>query len=88
MNKLITFLLWLAPAVCCADMSCHLHPPDVNQRNEQSRRLIGPFATQQQCENENELRYHLRGRCHCSFANSRPFMPDFSEPERGRNSLP
>ena len=73
MNKVITTWLWLIPAFAYADITCHLHPRGMNTQNEQSPRLIGPFANQQQCEKENERIYQLKGRCHCSFTN--PGLP-------------
>jgi hypothetical protein len=74
-GQLLLIMLWLIPTFSYAEVTCHIHSPEVTKQNTTTKKLIGPFSSQQTCEIENEHLYQLKGRCHCSFANSgKPFI--------------
>ena len=60
-------ILFNVPGVNAANVftECHIHPPGqlINEKKRQA--LIGPFANQSSCEQDNQMMFSGQGRCHC-----------------------
>lgn len=83
MSRLAVCLLLLFPLLSHAAISCHLHSPVSDQSNTPPSLFLGPYANQEQCEQENAERYQMQGYCHCGFANN--FKSLLNAPD-GRNN--
>ncbi len=78
-----TLLYSIATSAAGLTITCHIHPPA--QDNTAPVTLIGPFATEDQCEQMRVNMFGSGGRCHCL----RGFTsPRFGQPPPGDEFMP